>query len=467
MKITRKWFGWIVACGVLAGLSLPLFNLVVGLPAKPAYMALPTDAPDAARARDILGAKCLMCHAPDPVLPFYAKLPVASSLIGAHVRAGTAIWDNERLIALGGTDQVSLAKLEQTLRLDTMPILPFMLLHWDGRLTAGEKADLLAWIARVRAQRFASGLAAAPWANEAVQPLPAAWPKPLDEKKVALGRRLYDDVRLSGDNTVSCASCHALDKGGTDQLPFSVGVRKQVGGINAPTTFNAAFNVLQFWDGRGLDLADQAGGPPLNPVEMDSNWEQITGKLAQDAALTAAYEEIFGAGVAWTADGIKDCIAEFERTLLTPDSGLDRYLKGDAAAFAPEEAEGYALFKAHSCVTCHVGVSMGGQSFEKPVDAVAYYKARGKTPGTDDFGRFNVTKVEADRYKMKVPNLRNLALTFPYLHDSATEDLEEVVRLMHTHWVPALNRRPMSEADRKKIAAMLKGNTGTLFGKPL
>jgi cytochrome c peroxidase len=454
----------IAAC--LAGLLVPVINLFTGVPVKPAYAALPADTPEAARARDILGAKCLMCHCENPALPFYAKMPVASSLIGAHIRDGTAISDLEKLVAAGGRQEIPLAKLEQSIALDTMPILPFMLAHWNGALTAAEKSDLLAWIRKVRVETFSSGLAAPAFAAHVVQPLPAQWPTPLSEKKVALGDRLYNDKRLSGDDTVSCASCHDLAKGGTDQLKFSVGVRKQVGGINAPTVFNAAYNFVQFWDGRAKDLADQADGPPLNPVEMDGTWPQITGKLAKDADLTALYKEVYGSDT-WVAANIRDAIAEFEKTLITPGSGLDLYLMGDNAALAANEAAGHDLFLRHSCATCHAGESLGGQSFEKPVDAVAFYKALGRAPVKDDYGRFNETKAEADRFKMKVPNLRNLTVTFPYLHDGSQEDLADVVRLMHDHFVPELNRHPLPDEDAAKIVALLKKTTGTLHGRPL
>jgi len=462
MKIIRTGLGIAIA----AGLAVPLINLAVGVPVKPAYAALPAATPEAARARGILGAKCVMCHCENPALPYYAKLPFASSLIGSHIRTGTAIFDLEKLVAAGGRDEVALARLEQSIDLATMPILPFMLAHWNGALSTAEKADLLAWVRQVRAASFSSGRAAPAFAAEPVQPLPERWTEPLSEKKVALGDRLYNDKRLSGDDTLSCVSCHDLAKGGTDQAKFSTGVRKQVGGINAPTVLNSAFNVLQFWDGRAKDLADQAAGPPLNPIEMDGNWPQITGKLAKDAELTAMYREVYGAGD-WTAANIQNAIAEFEKTLLTPGSALDRHLMGDAAALTTDEAEGYRLFRRHSCATCHAGESMGGQSFEKPVDPAAFYAALGRMPGKDDVGRFGVTKLEADRFQVKVPNLRNIALTFPYLHDGSKTELREVVRLMHDHFVPRLNRQALSDTDIDRIVAMLKKTTGTLNGRPL
>jgi cytochrome c peroxidase len=370
------------------------------------------------------------------------------------------------LFEKNGADEVLLAKLEQSIKLNTMPMKEFLMMHWNGRLNSGEKEAMLTWIRQVRAEHYASGLASESFAADAVQPLPDKVSEQLSQDKIALGNKLYHDKRLSGDDTHSCADCHALDKGGTDKAQFSTGVRNQVGGINAPTSFNAMYAVLQFWDGRANDLADQAGGPPLNPIEMDSNWEQITGKLAADTDLTALYKQVYG-DVPWNEGNITNAIAEFEKTLITPDSALDRYLKGDTSALSSSAQQGYALFKEHSCATCHAGKIMGSQSFEKPIDPEAYYVFREKEPNEPDFGRFNATKEEKDRYKLKVPTLRNVALTYPYMHDGFTNDLKEIVRLMHTYWVPNLNRKPLSPGDIDKIVEMLQSNTGKLKGKQL
>lgn len=442
-------------------LGLPISNLFLKLPPTPAFVAIPAGSPAMEQARAAIGQKCLMCHAQDASPPFYAKLPIASSLIGKHVSGGTAIMDFVPFFEKQGADEVGLAKLEQSLKLGTMPMASFLAMHWNGKLSAKEKDTLLAWIQEVRAEHYATGLAAESHAADAVQPLPDRVAQTLSPQKVLLGDKLYHDKRLSGDDTLACAGCHDLDKGGTDQAQFSTGVRDQLGGINAPTSFNAVFAVLQFWDGRARDLADQAGGPPLNPIEMDGSWEQITGKLAGDSDLTALHRQVYGDN-AWSADNITDAIAEFEKTLITPDSPLDLYLKGDASALNEKAQQGYALFKGHSCATCHTGKAMGGQSFEKPVDAEAYYASRKKKPGEPDFGRFNVTKKEEDRYKLKVPILRNIAITYPYLHDGFTSDLNEVVRLMHTHFVPKLNRKPLSSGDVENIVEMLNNNTGVL-----
>ena len=455
----------VVVLLVLA-LAIPVINLVVPVPVPDQFRSIPTTSPAMAQVKEIFATKCAMCHMENPGLPFYARLPVASTLIERDVRKGTAIWNAAELLQKGGRDVVGLAKLEQSVELGTMPIFQYLLLHWNARLTAQERAAILAWVQEVRTQSLFRGLAATQWATFPVQPLPARWVTPLDERKVELGRRLYHDKRLSTDDTISCASCHELSKGGTDQRRFSLGVRNQEGDINAPTVFNAVFNIAQFWDGRAKDLADQAGGPPLNPIEMASSWPEIIGKLSRDAELTALYREVYGVET-WEPLKIQDAIAEFEKTLITPDSPVDRYLKGDSTALTEQEARGVRLFKEHSCATCHTGESMGGQSFEKPHDPAAFYASLGRAPHKPDYGRFNVTSNESDRFKMKVPNLRNLARTFPYLHDGSQTNLKDVVRLMHDHFVPPLNRRRLSDADAEAIAAMLLKNTGTLNGQPL
>ena len=447
-------------------LGLPVSNLFVTLTPPPEFQAIQVSSPVMEQAKEAIGKKCLMCHARNPSLPLYAKLPIAAGTIEGHVKAGTAMIDFVPFLEKGGADEVLLAKLEQSLTLDTMPMASFLAMHWNGGLNGREKEAVRTWIRQVRAENYATGLAAAPFAADAVQPLPERVAEALPPEKVLLGDKLYHDKRLSGDNTLSCASCHALDKGGTDQSQFSTGVRGQLGGINAPTSFNAAYNVLQFWDGRARDLADQAGGPPLNPIEMDTTWEQVVGKLSKDVELTELYRKVYGE-TPWKADHITDAIAVFEKTLITPDSALDRYLKGETAALNANAQQGYVLFKEHSCATCHAGKAMGGQSFEKSVDPRAYYASRGKEPGEAEFGRFNATKKEEDRFKLKVPLLRNIALTAPYLHDGFTSDLKEVVRLMHSHWVPELNRRRLPDGDIDKIVEMLNSNTGVLKGKQL
>ena len=180
-------------------------------------------------------------------------------------------------------------------------------------------------------------------AVRAYQVRPIALTHQADMRKVELGRILYHDTRLSVDNTISCASCHGLNTAGVDNKQYSEGVGGQFGGVNAPTVYNAVYNFVQFWDGRAVTLADQAAGPPLNPVEMASeSFDQIVAKLAKDKALTKAFKQVYPDG--WSEKNITNAIAHFEMTLITPNSRFDKYLRGDSQAINAQELEGYELF---------------------------------------------------------------------------------------------------------------------------
>jgi len=264
-----------------------------------------------------------------------------------------------------------------------------------------------------------------------VEPPLAALPEApaTDPKKVALGERLYFDKQLSGDGTVACATCHALDKGGTDSpLPTSIGIAGQHGPINAPTVYNAVFNVAQFWDGRAADLQAQAAGPVANPKEMGADWPAVVQRLAADPLYAQAF---VGAGYAdgVTQDNVTHAIAEYERTLVTP-SRFDRFAQGDVAALTDDEREGLALFVSTGCATCHAGGPIGGATFQKMGVFADYFTLRGGELTEADLGRFNVTKQPADKHQFKVPILRNVGLTAPYFHDAYAKTLEDAIRVM-------------------------------------
>jgi cytochrome c peroxidase len=261
--------------------------------------------------------------------------------------------------------------------------------------------------------------------HEPIQPIPVK--QTLAARKVALGKRLFHDVRLSGDLTVSCASCHDLAKGGTDNRAKSPGIYGQISDLNSPTVLNAGFNFKHFWDGRADTLEEQAGGPILNPREMGGRWPDILARLNQDAGLVAEFKEEFPAGVSATA--ITESLAAFVRSLATPHCRFDRFLRGDPSALTEPEARGYALFKGLGCIRCHQGINVGGNIFAKVGVLGDYFKDRGKiTPA--DYGRFNVTGKAEDRFVFKVPGLRNASLTAPYFHDGSVATLEDAVALM-------------------------------------
>lgn len=295
-------------------------------------------------------------------------------------------------------------------------------------------------------------------AAEPITPLPLS--VPLDPKKVALGHRLFHEPKLSADGSISCSSCHDLARGGVDRQPRSRGIGGREGNINAPTVFNSGFNFRQFWDGRAEALEDQVDGPLQHPAEMGATWPQALAFLNSDAAYRKEFTELFRDGV--SAANVRDAIATFERSLVTPNSRFDRFLRGDSAALSETERAGYKLFKQIGCTSCHQGANIGGNSYQRLGVMEDYFAVRGKITGAD-LGRFNITRREEDRYYFKVPSLRNVAMTAPYLHDGSAQTLQDVVAVMARYQL-ALR---LEAADIERIAAFLRSLTGEYQGRPL
>ena len=288
--------------------------------------------------------------------------------------------------------------------------------------------------------------------RSAVQPVPELNLATTD--KVRLGRRLFHDPVLSGDNTVSCASCHSLDRGGADGRRTSLGIHNQVGPINSPTVLNARFQFVQFWDGRATDLRDQAGGPMTNALEMGNTWDGVLAAMGR-TPYRELFQSVYPDGV--TQANVRDAIATYEETLVTP-SRFDRFLKGAETALTAEERAGAELFVSTGCVTCHQGVALGGTSFQRMGAVQDYFAARG-TPLTEaDNGRYNVTHNEADRHFFKVPTLRNVAQSAPYLHDGTQATLEDTVRVMARFQLG----RTLDATQVTRLVAFLNALTGDL-----
>jgi cytochrome c peroxidase len=289
--------------------------------------------------------------------------------------------------------------------------------------------------------------------RSAVAPVPAA--VAASPAKVSLGRRLFHDPILSGDNTVSCASCHSLDHGGAESRVTSLGIHGQVGPINSPTVLNARFNFVQFWDGRAADLREQAAGPIGNPLEMGSSVEAAVTALNANPQYVDLFRAAYTDGV--TGPNLIDAIATYEETLVTP-SRFDRWLKGDEHALRADERAGAELFVSTGCVTCHQGVNLGGTSYQR-MGSVRNYFADRATPLTDaDNGRYNRTHNEADRHFFKVPTLRNVGLTGPYLHDGSRATLDETVRVMARYQLG----RDLTAEQVTNLVAFLNALTGEL-----
>ena len=370
-----------------------------------------------------------------------------------------------KAVAAGeAVNEVDLAKVEKCVQDGTMPLMSYYLAHWGSSLTSAKTDIVLEWVKQHRTQFYPNELAAAEFKNEPIRPIPDSIA--VDAAKVQLGKELYHDTRLSGDGTISCATCHSIETAGVDNDQFSEGIAGQLGGINAPTSYNAAFNFVQFWDGRAATLAEQAAGPPLNPVEMGSkSFEEIAAKLSEDADFSKRFLASYPEGI--NEKTITDAIAEYEKTLLTPNSPFDLYLKGDKTAMTEEQIEGYAFFKDYKCATCHAGVNMGGLSYELMGQRDNYFQNREineKSGLTDsDNGRWAQTKVERDRYRFKTPTLRNVALTWPYYHDGSVSTLEKAIEMMAEFQVG----RKMSEPEIAKVKTFLDAQTGQFQGKTL
>lgn len=277
--------------------------------------------------------------------------------------------------------------------------------------------------------------------------------KPLDkpaaeDAKTKLGRVLYFDERLSKNHDLSCNSCHDLSRFGVDGAPFSSGHKGQLGARNSPTVYNAKDHVAQFWDGRAKDLVEQAKGPILNPVEMASSEPRVVSTLRSVPEYVAMFRDAFGGVVTFAR--VAEAIATFENGLVTPGR-FDNYLRGDETALTDLEKAGLARFIKLGCVTCHNGAAVGGGSFQK-------LGLQKPWPGLKDEGRFVVTKNPEDRFKFRVPTLRNIAKTAPYFHDGSETRLDEVVRRMALHQLDVVLR----DDEVSSLVAFLNALTGEL-----
>jgi cytochrome c peroxidase len=287
----------------------------------------------------------------------------------------------------------------------------------------------------------------AAWASEPITPIRPA--QEINLAQAELGKKLYFDPRLSKSGFISCNSCHNLSMGGTDNLKTSIGDRWQQGPINAPTVLNSSLNVAQFWDGRAADLKAQAGGPIANPGEMAFTHTLAVDLLKSIPGYVNEFKLVFGSDDI-DIDMITDAIAEFEKTLVTPNSPFDKWLLGDKDAISPDALAGYQLFKTSGCTACHNGSAAGGNTFQK-MGIVEPYQSTSPVEGLAA-----VTGKDADRFKFKVPTLRNVEMTYPYFHDGEAETLTEAVDLMGRLQLG----KKFSSKENAQIVAFLKSLTG-------
>lgn len=287
------------------------------------------------------------------------------------------------------------------------------------------------------------------------KPLPPAMDSaanPATPAKIDLGRMLYYENRLSKSHKFSCNSCHQLDKYGVDNEPTSEGHKGQRGDRNSPTVYNAAASFVQFWDGRAATVEDQAKGPVLNPVEMAMADEKaVVATLKSMPEYVALFQKAFpGQAEPITLNNVATAIAAFERKLVTP-SRWDKFLSGDKTALTDAEKQGFLKFYEAGCGACHVGSLVGASTYQKAGVAKPW-------PNQKDQGRFAVTKKDEDKMIFKVPSLRNIEKTWPYMHDGKVATLEEAVRMMGSYNASV----KLTDADVQSIVTYLKALTGTL-----
>ncbi len=285
------------------------------------------------------------------------------------------------------------------------------------------------------------------FAKEPIDPISPV--KNINLAQVELGKKLFFDPRLSKSGFISCNSCHNLGMGGTDNLKTSIGHKWHQGPINAPTVLNSSLNIAQFWDGRAEDLKAQAGGPIANPGEMASSHTLAIDVLESIPEYVIEFKQTFGQDHI-DIDQVTEAIAEFEKTLVTPNSRFDQWLLGNKDVLTSKELAGYKLFKDSGCVACHYGPAVGGLSFQI-MGVVEPYETKSTAEGLSA-----VTGKDADRFKFKVPTLRNVELTYPYFHDGEAETLTEAVDVMGRLQLG----KKFSSAENANIVAFLKTLTG-------
>ncbi len=299
----------------------------------------------------------------------------------------------------------------------------------------------------------------APRANPFLHDVPVPPDNPHDEAKVALGAQLFFDPRLSRDGTISCATCHDPAKAWANHDQVDVGIDGKTGTRNSGTILDAAYMAVQFWDGRAATLEEQALGPIENPVEMGDTLHNVVAKLSAIDGYRTQFAAVFGTGV--TPDGIARAIAAFERTVLSGPAPYDRYLAGDRSALSPPAIRGLRIFNGKArCRTCHGGPMLSDHSFHNI--------GVGMDRDDPDLGREAVTGNPRDRGRFKTPSLRNVALTWPYMHDGSVATLAEVVAFYDRGGIPNPNLDifimplELTEAEQGDLVTFLEALTGTL-----
>ncbi len=306
------------------------------------------------------------------------------------------------------------------------------------------------------AASFAAGVSQLS-SREPLAPLPQL--PPMDEQKVELGKALFFDPILSGMNKLACSTCHDLTVGGTIRERRTVGYKGKVHRFNAPTVFNVANDSRLGWRGDFASIEEQNESAILDPNLMGADWTTVIGRLRDSEQYAQSFEDVYGKPP--DREAVLDVLAVFQRSLSTPNSALDRYLKGDANALNAEELEGYRLFKEFGCASCHQGANVGGNMYQR----FGIFASPGlrREPNDGDLGRFTLTKNPSDIGVFRVPSLRNVALTAPYFHDGSVDTLEEAVSIMAKSQLG----RTLEPTEVEALVAFLKTLTGQYNGTQL
>lgn len=282
--------------------------------------------------------------------------------------------------------------------------------------------------------------------------IPIELPEEVDPAKVALGKKLFHDTAFSKNGSSSCASCHQLNKAGVDNLPRYIGMNNTQGPVNTPTVFNASLNFQQYWDGRADTIADAINDHVVDKTIFDNNWPTIVQRLSGNNGYKSDFKAIYQGVI--DRKNISDALTKFIENLVTPNSNFDRYLQGDKSALSNDALKGYRLFRKYGCITCHQGPNVGGNLYQ-PLGIYKNYFADKGIIEKADYGLFNVTGKEEDKFVFKVPSLRNISLTGPYLHDGSVKTLPEMIQLMGIYQVG----QPIKTEDANLIAQFLQSLT--------
>jgi cytochrome c peroxidase len=286
------------------------------------------------------------------------------------------------------------------------------------------------------------------FAREPILPIPKE--VEVDHKKALLGKELFFDTLLSKDNSTACISCHNLFNGGADANEVSSGFANKKGNIQAPTVLNSKYNFKQFWNGRASDLLQQADGPINNPAEHNMDAKTVEMKINKSTKYKKMFKKVYGTSKI-SYNQVLDAIVEFENALTTPNAKFDKYLRGEVK-LTKDEKDGYILFKQNGCITCHNGINIGGNSFQK-MGTFLEYEIKDDYPD-----RSKVTNDPNHRNVFKVPTLRNINKTAPYFHDASAATLEEALTIMAKHNLGI----KLKDDEVKKIVAFLKTLDGDL-----